>query len=1392
MRQISEEDELEQDLQNLSLDIDFPQSSVDSVQHINLKELEELANEDDTQGELSAVDDDEDSNEEAHMSNEQEEAPSAPNFEEEEVKLVAKETISVPAIHSNLKHNYDKMMYPSLSEVSQLPTVRIAENLEAVATMEPFSPLQIEQLYSNREVQLIEMFENEFVNKELKDSSAQDHPLYMLLKKYGKSRAKFLINVNNIDRLTKALDGNYKKIWKIERRTVSGHGTCDCGKAVRATHDFNYAVFDEDVNSDMNKNLKELLNSSCFNYTKYSQDYKLHQRQIEQMIGELMNNKAFGGVFNDSPVSLHEEVVYPDMKSKINELRLYISILFKFYREAVHDKFLITSVQDWIKKLVSLQLRVATWQDHIFILFHILRCPVGVGGWAADLVQVPVLNRKTDELHSPFSTPEFQHCVALLAALLLPVKDRGVFLEGITKDLVPTDNIQQDVWILVDSDGEEGSSPSGECIGLKENDLVAIFDQIPFEMMFRVMTCIQKREEDYDVDVKKISGHHIIRAIAFSSKLMRILKQGLKTYDSERYKQFAKRLGRLMKHTLFYVSDTMQIYHSKEGYKDPEECQRIQIEFDELIVRSAQFIYDSKKLSLFQYLADFPYNLVSAKSLWKLFYYLHVGDFKVIEENLPQLLLDDNFSTKFNDDVATDDLFFLLHAFAQMALSRGKEDWDFILFVTLDLLQIGFVNEGTRDFCYNTIKDLLTNITTKHPELIANVFNHLKNNLEKVGTLSSYLFKALPISMWIPKTEDLEVLASWLLNFDFDSIENTTARVIFAYMNWNFDANDELFLPHEIHIRMAFLVSEVYSKHIGETIGSGVMETARQIGSNKKTPSKKEQFSMWCWSMASVLRLHYMDLNSQTIMSMIENPALVNMIPEIETTHGIYQGFTEQKPLAIYLSILISQLGHSIPQICHRGFEQLKLLLNDYRHSKVIRCLELITPLFVNCESSLYNCESFMTILSSLFNADKTYWKMAKEVMTADARGPVLTFFGNMIQHQMLNYARYGWKSPCELIQLWVNCLIRLKEWNKDSSVLWILDLICQISYQYSDAWTFLRGILRVSVLKIADTKIPKSTGLLNLISAEDKDILTNPSVEAPTLSLLLLELEFENIERNTNFWNEFLCQLLIQNKTALPAVLKKTLASKQLPTFPFQSLVVFKLAKLIMKMSPKHYIFPVICQQFFSLYLSRVPGDVSQHEFGVQDKFYDADLSLMKKLKKIFIDSENLHNEMATKFTSGSKSQFHTHCAKIFKTFLLWLEETQINKMTQQHIILPPQYDHPKLKQIFSGNRDHWTEFIYLPELHQSQKADCNSWLAICMRYTSNSIVSRPNRINNDGDSTENTKKKMIERLKLHGNPLNPPELIKEPVHMGLVDSSNSTLQLLRNESKVLQKFAQ
>jgi hypothetical protein len=59
-------------------------------------------------------------------------------------------------------------------------------------------------------------------------------------------------------------------------------------------------------------------------------------------------------------------------------------------------------------------------------------------------------------------------------------------------------------------------------------------------------------------DVRRVTEHHILRLFAFASLFVRLLRLGLRTYDSPRYRQFAKRLGRLIRHTVQYASDVWE------------------------------------------------------------------------------------------------------------------------------------------------------------------------------------------------------------------------------------------------------------------------------------------------------------------------------------------------------------------------------------------------------------------------------------------------------------------------------------------------------------------------------------------------------------------------------------------------------------------------------------------------------------------------------------------------------------------------------------------------------------------------------------------------------------------------------------------------------------------
>lgn len=128
------------------------------------------------------------------------------------------------------------------------------------------------------------------------------------------------------------------------------------------------------------------------------------------------------------------------------DLRLCISILFSFQRRIVRDAEFVKETREWLCLLVAALLQLANWQDHLFIINHLLRydlffkfkflvilvlfhrCPAGVGSWASSYIQTPLDERYKG---SPFSNNEINHVIAVLALILSPILKRDLFLHDV-------------------------------------------------------------------------------------------------------------------------------------------------------------------------------------------------------------------------------------------------------------------------------------------------------------------------------------------------------------------------------------------------------------------------------------------------------------------------------------------------------------------------------------------------------------------------------------------------------------------------------------------------------------------------------------------------------------------------------------------------------------------------------------------------------------------------------------------------------------------------------------------------------------------------------------------------------------------------------------------------
>ena len=119
-----------------------------------------------------------------------------------------------------------------------------------------------------------------------------------------------------------------------------------------------------------------------------------------------------------------------------------------------------------------------------------MRCPAGVGEWAAKFIQpqAPSLDLNDDDScgHS-FNNPYIDNLLTMLSTMLLKVKGREESLKElrVTRPPPPSpsraggdpDDPQDAIFTVLDSEGEEDVEPWSSWSLLRENDLVQLLTQ---------------------------------------------------------------------------------------------------------------------------------------------------------------------------------------------------------------------------------------------------------------------------------------------------------------------------------------------------------------------------------------------------------------------------------------------------------------------------------------------------------------------------------------------------------------------------------------------------------------------------------------------------------------------------------------------------------------------------------------------------------------------------------------------------------------------------------------------------------------------------------------------------------------------------------------------------
>ncbi|XP_076991687.1 ectopic P granules protein 5 homolog [Tamandua tetradactyla] len=1254
-----------------------------------------------------------------------------------------------------------KKLYPQLpaeiaGEVPALVAVKpllgneqLYPELPSQSAIVPFTKEQLKIFEPGSWLENVESYLEEFDIMAHQDR----HEFYELLLNYSRCRKQLLLAEAELLTLMSDCQNAKSRLWHFKEEQISVQGICADQVKVSGYHRYQRVEMNENVLGELKKLFDTKSEHLHQTLALHSYTSVLSRLQVESYIYALLNSSAILrslAIHQQGRASKQTESIPSDLY----QLKECISVLFMFTRRVNEDAQFHDDVLLWLKKLVSVLQRVGCPGDHFFLLNHILRCPAGVSKWAVPFIQIKVLNNPSGIFHFMQS----------LALLMSPVKNRAEFMCHMkpSERKPSSSGAMSGTWTLVDEGGEEDEDPETSWILLNEDDLVMLLSQFPFHELFQHLLGF-KTKGDYLPETTR--PQEMMKIFAFANSLVELLAVGLETFNRARYRQFVKRIGYMIRMTLGYVSDHWAQYVShNQGLgldMQPYSMEKLQVEFDELFLRSVLHVLKAKRLGIWLFMSEMPFGTLSVQMLWKLFYLMHQADSGNLEKLCTTLqaadckkqLQDPEHFVDFEkclSSMNSSEEICLLTTFAQMAQARRTNvDEDFIKIIILEIYEVSYITLSTRETFSKVGRELLGAITAVHPEIISVLFNRVQETIDQVGMVSLYLFKELPLYLWRPSTSEISVIRDWLLNYNLTAVKNKLACVILEGLNWGFGEQGTLHLDQAVHAEVALMVLEAYQKYLAQKPYAGFLsESMKQVSylasivRYGETP--ETSFNQWAWNLILRLKLHK---NDYGILQNCPTVPLLSTVPDMTespTFHPLLKAVKAGIPFGCYLALSMTAVGHSIEKFCAEGIPLLGILVQSRHLRTVVHVLDKILPLFYPCQYYLLKNEQFLSHLLLFLHLDsgipqyvtqQVTQKVAQHLMGA-SHGDNVKLLNSMIQTHISISTQPNEVGPVAVLEFWVQALISQHLWYREQPILFLMDHLCKTAFQLMQE-DCVQKLLYQQHKNALGYHCDRSL-LSSLVSWIVAGNITPSFVEGsatPTqVWFAWTVLNVESIfEEDSQLRRVVEGELVINSGFTPDQALKKAQAQLKLPIVPsLQRLLIYRWAHQALVTPADHPLLPLIWQKFFLLYLHR-PGP----QYGlpidgcIGRKFFQspAHTNLLKEMKRRLTEVADFHHAASKALripAEGSEGphespagtpgyltspELHSELVRLFNVYILWLEDENFQKGDTYIPSLPKHYDIHRLAKVMQNQQDLWMEYLNMERIYYEFQETVNLW---------------------------------------------------------------------------------
>ncbi|XP_038646713.1 ectopic P granules protein 5 homolog isoform X3 [Scyliorhinus canicula] len=1311
----------------------------------------------------------------------------------------------------------------------------------------PFTKEELKMFALGSWLENVDTYTEEFLSVANQDKN----DLFELLMNYGRCRKQLLLAEAELETMTCDYKSIKTRLWTFKEEQLTIQGVCADQSKVTAYHRFQVVEMDNLVLGELQRILDIKADHLHQTLALHAYTSVLSRLQVESYIFRLLNSSS---AFRAVAVLQRRDVQEVDCShSDLQLLKESISVLFTFTRRTNEDSKFHSDILLWLQKLVAVLHRVGSAVDHLFLLNHILRCPAGVSKWAAPFVKISVFD-------NPSGIFLFMQALALL---LSPIKHRPEFLINMKpsdKKSPPAMPEGKDIqnWTLVDEAGEEDEDPDTSWLLLSEDDLVTLLSQFPFDELFKQLLGITVKGE---YKPENTTCDQMMKIIGFASSLVDLLAVGLETFNRVRYRQFVKRIGQMIRRTVCYISDHWAQYvtfHKEHGIRMNHQfysLEKLQVEFDELFLRAVLHVLKAKRLGIWLFMSEMPFETLSIDMIWKLFYILHCAESENIEGLCARLhfneckdkLKDPEHKQMFEkclSNITNSEGICLLTTFAHMTQPKqGNVDQEFVKTVALEIYEVAYVSLCTRENFSKVGRELLATISTVHPDIISILLDRIRETIEKVGMVSLYLFKELPLHQWKISSTEMDVIREWLLNYNLSTVENKLACIILEGLNWGLDEQQStLALDPCLHTEVALMVLEVYQKYLTDKPYSGfISESIKQVSylANvvRLNQTPEALFNHWAWELVVRLKLHNNHSCNDEGWPPINNAFTAPEMNESPTLHPLSKAVRAGIPIGCYLALSITSIGHSVDKFCSEGIPLLGVLVQSKHLKAVVHVLDKILPLFYPCQYYLLKNEQFIICLQLFLQTDsgvlqgvtqQVTQKVAQH-LTGISYGENIKLLNSMIQTHVSESNKPGRVGAAAVLEFWILVLTSQQLWHRDKSVLFLMDSLCKVAFLHQQ-----EDCLQKPLYQLHKTALGYhgDRGLLTsfmswMLSGNITPSFIEGSATSTEVWFSWMIFNMEAIFEEDSQLRRYVELELISKPSVTPdQALRKAQSHLKFPVVPsIQRLMIYRWAHQALATPADHPLLPLIWQKFFFLYLHRPGPEFGLPVSGCIGKRYFHSTShsnLLKEMKKRLVEIADFHHA-ASKAVKIQKNMDHTdntstlnestgiclpesmtspelhkELLRLFHVFAFWLDDMNLQRTDLYLPSLPVQYDTHRLAKVMQNQQDLWTEYVDSERIKHEFHETLNLWTQL---HYEPFTTYRTSSVNNLFDSLL-AKDRILNNLKTHDVPVPTVSLqyMKAPVP-DIVETSLSdkkvaikliqqNLNILRQQAKIAAQW--